>query len=72
MLAKRQNVPILPLVISGSKDALPKNSWNFHGKTHVVVTVLDEILPETFEDTSPRILANEVRDLIKEKLAQNS
>ncbi len=68
VLAKRQQVPILPLVIRGSKDALPKSSMNFHGKTHVDVYVLDEIPPESFAETNPRVLAGQVREIIADAL----
>ncbi len=64
VLAKRQQVPILPMVIQGSRDALPKNSLNFHGKTRIHLTVLDEIPPDTFVDTPPEELAEQVRELI--------
>ena len=66
VLAKRLDVPILPLVINGSRTALPKNSFNFHGKTHVEVTVLDPINPETFADKTAKELAEEVQTLIEQ------
>lgn len=68
VLAKRMQRPILPLVISGSRTAVPKNSFNFHGKTHVIVDVLDPIPPERFGDGTARELAGEVRSLIAANL----
>lgn len=70
VLAKRQHVPILPLVINGSKDALPKNSFNFHGVSHVHLTVLDEIPPESFENETAAELTTRVRELIKANVAE--
>ncbi len=60
VLAKRLHKPILPLVINGSRNAVPKNSFNFHGNTHVEVEVLDPIFPESFADETPRELADRV------------
>lgn len=70
VLAKRLQVPILPLVINGSKNALPKNSLNFHGKTQVHVQVLDEVPPETFSDMSSSELTAHVRELIRSRVAE--
>jgi len=62
VLSKRLNIPILPIVINGSKNAVPKNSLNFHGKSHVTVEVLKPIFPD--EDVSVRDLRDEVRGAI--------
>lgn len=70
VLAKRLGVPILPLAIKGSKDAVPKHSLNFHGKTHVEVVVMDPIDPETFRDKEAQELADEVRGLIQDELGR--
>ena len=68
VLAKRHNVPILPLVIHGSKDAVPKNSLNFHGSTHVTLEVMEEIPTGVFEDMSAKELASHVRSQIEGRL----
>jgi 1-acyl-sn-glycerol-3-phosphate acyltransferase len=70
VLAKRLNIPVLPLVINGSRDALPKNSLNFHGRTDIHVTVLDPIQPETFAEISAVELGTQVRDLIASHLLE--
>lgn len=64
VLAKRLGLPILPLVINGSRSAVPKNSLNFHGKTHVRVTILPPIDPASFAETESKDLAAEVQALI--------
>ena len=66
VLAKRLQRPLLPLVINGSRTAVPKNSFNFHGKTHVEVTVLPSIVPEAFGEGTAKELADRVHGLIKE------
>lgn len=65
VLAKRMGRPILPVVINGSRHALPKNSLNFHGHTRITLTVLPPIYPDTFRETPVRELAAEVREVIK-------
>ena len=43
ILAHKTKSPILPIVINGTKNALPKHSINFHGRHSISVEVLDEI-----------------------------
>lgn len=66
VLAKRLQKPILPIVINGSKTALPKNSFNFHGETDIEVTVLPPIFPESFGEDSAKELATHVQQQIKQ------
>lgn len=68
VLAKRLGKPILPLVINGSRTALPKNSFNFHGKTHVKVDILSPIYPEEFGEGTAKELAEKVQARIEDKL----
>ena len=68
VLAKRQQRPILPIVISGSRTAVPKNSLNFHGNTHIDVTVLPPVEAETFEEQTASDLAARVQTMIAVEL----
>ena len=68
VLAKRLNRPILPIVMNGSRTAVPKGSFNFHGETHVEVTILEPIPAETFRDEEARALADRVHGLIEERV----
>ncbi len=68
VLAKRLNKPVLPLVINGSSTALPKNSLNYHGKTHIAVEILPAIYPDAFGELNARELADLVRNNIEKKL----
>jgi len=63
-LAQKMRVPILPIVINGTKNALPKNSLNFHGHHLIHIKVLDEIPVERFEHMPVDELAEMVRALI--------
>lgn len=69
VLATRLGVPILPIAIRGSRDALPKNSLNFHGRTDVEIEVLAPIPPTEFGDRTAAELARDVRALIGAHLA---
>lgn len=70
VLATRLGIPVLPLVINGSKDALPKNSFNFHGKTLVSIDVLDPVPVEKLMQMTSQELAHYVRNLIDHKLKE--
>ncbi|XOV88891.1 MAG: lysophospholipid acyltransferase family protein [Pseudomonadota bacterium] len=65
VLAKRHQLPILPMVINGSKNALPKNSLNYHGRTRVELEVLDELAPEAFAHLTVTELTEMVREQIR-------
>ena len=69
VLAKRRNVPVLPLVISGSERTMENGRLNFLSRARISITVLDEISPETFQDNSSKILATQVRQTIASALA---
>ena len=68
VLAKRLNRPVLPIVINGSRTALPKNSFNFHGKTHIRVKVLAPVEPTEFTERTPAEIAELVQSLIEAEL----
>ncbi len=63
-LAKKMNLPILPVVIKGSHQALPKHSLVISGHHDISIEVLDPIAPETFAEKKPGELANEVKEII--------
>ena len=63
-LAKEMNVPILPVAISGTSNALPKKSMVLRGRHDMHIRVLPEIPPEQFADTDAKDLAAEVREVI--------
>ena len=63
-LAHEMKIPILPIAINGSKNALPKHSINFHGRHHMRIEVLDEIPYARFENLSVEITAELAREQI--------
>ena len=68
ILAKKMAVPILPVVISGTRDALPKHSLNFHGSHQVRISVLEPVDYERFADLSAKDTAEMIRDIIAAEL----
>ena len=64
ILAKQLKRPILPIVINGTRNALPKHSLNFHGRQNIRIKVLDEIPPDNFADMSAEETGAMVRQLI--------
>jgi 1-acyl-sn-glycerol-3-phosphate acyltransferase len=68
ILAKKMAVPILPVVINGTRDALPKHSLNFHGSHKVRIRVLEPVDYERFADLSAQDTAEMIRDIIAAKL----
>lgn len=64
ILAHRMRLPILPIAINGTKDALPKASLNFHGFHPIRIEVLDEIPYAAFAHLDPAQTAEMVRQRI--------
>ncbi|GBC60108.1 1-acyl-sn-glycerol-3-phosphate acyltransferase [Desulfonema ishimotonii] len=71
ILARQMRVPILPIVINGTKAALPKHSLNISGKHHIRVRVLDEIPYDEFRDLTPEALAEQVRDRLAREIDEH-
>ncbi len=70
ILAKKMKVPILPIVVNGTKDALPKHSVNYHGKHPIKVRVLDEISYSDFESLTEEELSKKTWDLVNSTLRE--
>ncbi len=66
MLAKEKKVPILPMVVSGTREALPKKSFDYHGVHKIWLRVLDEIPYERFADMNVEDVAEMVRNIMLE------
>lgn len=70
-LARRAGVPILPIVIEGTGNALPKAGFVLQGRHPITVRVLDEIPPEDFPEGKIDHLAEHVRDIFKRELGES-
>jgi 1-acyl-sn-glycerol-3-phosphate acyltransferase len=62
-LALRANVPILPVLIDGSGDILPKHGLIFSSGHHIRIKVLDPIYPEAFGTDDPDNLSRQLGKL---------
>ena len=69
MLAIKEQVPVLPIVVDGTQNALPKSSWRFGLADHIRVKVLPPIETEGMSTSEAARLSMEVRDMIVEQLA---
>ncbi|TYP95333.1 1-acyl-sn-glycerol-3-phosphate acyltransferase [Fodinibius salinus] len=69
-LAIREDVPVLPLVIDGTQNTLPKRSWKFGIAKHIKLRVLPPVSVEKYEENQARSLSQEVRGQILNQLAE--
>jgi 1-acyl-sn-glycerol-3-phosphate acyltransferase len=67
LMAVRTGTPILPIVISGSGDALPKHSWIMKKNTYPVIKVLDPIQTQGMTEDDVDGLMKRLRDLLIEE-----
>jgi 1-acyl-sn-glycerol-3-phosphate acyltransferase len=68
ILAKDNNVPILPVVLDGASDALPRKGFWFRVNQTFRVTVLDEISPETINRLDLAQLLDHTRNHMADEL----
>jgi 1-acyl-sn-glycerol-3-phosphate acyltransferase len=69
-LAITAGVPILPVLIDGTTDILPKHGVKFGSGYHVKIKVLDPVTPSDFGTTNPDVLAGEVNLMMKSELSR--
>ncbi len=67
-LAKRTQRPILPIVITGTANALPKRGFVLRGRHRIQIRVLDEIAYEKFAQLPVETLTRDVHELIATQL----
>ncbi len=69
-LAIEEQVPVLPIVIDGSHDCLPKHTWVFTKTAHIRVEVQSPIETKGMTEKDLPALRNMVRNTIMDRLAQ--
>lgn len=69
-LAQRIKVPVLPIVIQGTSEALPKRGFVLRGRHRIHVKILDEIPYESFADAPAETLITRVHGIIAAELGQ--
>jgi 1-acyl-sn-glycerol-3-phosphate acyltransferase len=62
--------PILPIVLRGTSDALPKRGFVLQGRHPIRVTVLDPMPYEGFAGQTAEELAQRVRERIAKELGE--
>jgi 1-acyl-sn-glycerol-3-phosphate acyltransferase len=67
-LAIRNHVPIQPVVIRGTSDALPRRGFVLQGRHPISITVLDPIPPDEFQGNDALALAELVQKRIASEL----
>lgn len=68
-LAVASQVPVLPLVVEGTRDALPKKNWRFGSISTIHITVLPEVPTIGLTRADIPALRDRVRTMICENLA---
>lgn len=63
--------PLLPIVLTGTSDALPKRGFVLQGRHEIRVRVLDAILPVEFVGMSVEALTAHVRAIIARELDES-
>ncbi len=71
-LAQRARKPLLPIVVQGTADALPKRGFVLQGRHHIRVRILDEIPYQRFAATAVETLAEQIRDRIALELGDGA
>jgi 1-acyl-sn-glycerol-3-phosphate acyltransferase len=69
-LAIKAKVSILPLVIEGSHDCIPKNSWKFGKPSEIFLKVLAPIETSTLTIRDVPLLRDNVRTAIMKQIAE--
>ena len=69
-LALRGRVPLLPIVVEGTANALPKRGFILQGRHAIRVRVLPEIPYSTFAGDSVEALTERVHTLFRRELGE--
>ena len=69
-LAIKEQVPILPLVIDGTQNTLPKRSWKFGVAKHIKLKVLDPVPTKGYGENEVTKLTKEVRTKLSDQLVE--
>ncbi len=69
-LAIRRKLEILPLVIDGTRDCLPKKSWRFKPDVHVRLKILEPVSGSLYSRNQTEQFTIDVRNKIRKQLAE--
>ncbi len=71
-IAQAAGCPILPIVLRGTSDALPKQGVVLQGRHQIVVRCLDPIPFESFQDEDIDVFTTRVHDLIAAEIEKDA
>ncbi len=69
-LAVKEQIPVLPMVVDGTQNTLPKRSWKFGIAKHIKLRILDPVSTEGLERNDVTPLSREVRARVLQQLAE--
>jgi 1-acyl-sn-glycerol-3-phosphate acyltransferase len=70
-IAKRNGVPVQPIVLRGTGDALPKRGFVLQGRHPISIEVLDPISATEVDALEPEEMMTRVRQTISDTLARD-
>jgi 1-acyl-sn-glycerol-3-phosphate acyltransferase len=71
-LAQRTGAPLLPIVVQGTANALPKRGFVLQGRHAIRIRVLDEIPYRSFADMPVERLTREIRERFAAELGETA
>jgi 1-acyl-sn-glycerol-3-phosphate acyltransferase len=71
-LAREAGIPVVPIVLRGTRNALPKRGFVLQGRHAISVTVLPEVAPEQVAELTSADLTAHVQGLIAEELVRTA
>ena len=71
-IAERNRVPIQPIVVRGTAEALPKRGFILQGRHAISIEVLDPISANEVADRSPEEMTEYVRTILVDALKNNA
>jgi 1-acyl-sn-glycerol-3-phosphate acyltransferase len=69
-LAIREGVPILPLAVDGTSDALPKNDWKFGRADAIRLRVLEPVPTDGLAEADAADLRERVKRIVAKQVAE--
>ena len=69
-LAIREKIPVVPIVLDGTRECLPKNTWIFKPGVEVRMKILDPVSVLDYGKGDGKELMNHVRNMIAAQLAE--
>ena len=71
-IAKRNHVPIQPIVLRGTAEALPKRGFILQGRHPISIEVLEPILADEIEQYDVEAMTDRVRGILLDSLEQGA